>query len=302
MTLSAEVPKVGDWWHSVDCLQCGALLPIIRDPHGATNPSSFNPESPGGFGLGCQHCGYVAKYGADKVKLVQIKYALPPLRNGPFATHQGAYDQVIKVLQPVIDPGEIFEAHHYFVGYGLVLAAKVQCWPSAELFEARQSRVDHNLGYIKEEGAFRPYWGRSTNVPAEGFQSIVIGLGGFGIGVRKEGDVGTSFVDDGWPHIKGGSVPRLWTEANFGGSPPVRYKFKTRRDIKPGKYFVEFNFTYHDGKGWKSTSKRAEFHVRNFLERYAVQLGVFGSAAAAMGLAKATGLLDLVLGLFKAAM
>lgn len=215
-------------------------------------------------------------------------------RAGPFAKDQGAYEQLIKILRPQIDPGDTVEAHHYFVGYGEIQAAKVCCWPSGELFDVKNSEVEHGLGYSKAgpHGAVTPYWGKQSNRP--GFSSgIVISLAGVGVGPQQSS--GTAFVDETWPQPQGFAVPRLWTEINLGGKPPVRYVLKTKKDIKPGKYFIEFNFTYHDGKGWKTTTKKAEFHVRNFLERYAVQLGLLGSSAAVVAIAKSFGLLDYLL-------
>lgn len=57
------------------------------------------------------------------------------------------------------------------------------------------------------------------------------------------------------------------TEINAGGYPPLRLNLKTRKSVEPGKYYLEFCFSYYYGQKWKTSTRRVEFTIRSLLER-----------------------------------
>jgi len=94
----------------------------------------------------------------------------------------------------------------------------------------------------------------------------------------------TQFFD--WPqNADVDVVPTIATERKLRKA-PITYELRTQRNIKPGRYYLEFYFVYNDGKGWKTSTKKVEFTVRNFLERHAVWIGKMALFATGASIAK----------------
>jgi hypothetical protein len=198
-------------------------------------------------------------------------------RNGDFAGEPGAYEQGVRLKKPVIDKGETVEVEAFVFGYGEIKSGKISVLFSDEIFDSTKSVVYHSLGKT-DKGLF---WGAS--------KAPVIGIG-FTMGLRGVRDPNwpdehpsTMFLDAAAPTP--GTAPVISTES-FWLTAPMSLKLKTKDNIKPGKYTVEFFLTYFDGKTWKTSSKRAEFTVRNFIEKHAVKIGVMALVATGLSTIK----------------
>lgn len=76
--------------------------------------------------------------------------------------------------------------------------------------------------------------------------------------------------------------PRIFSEINRGGA-PVQLNLKTKKDVIPGTYSIDINFTYFNGKEWRVSEKQVNFKVQNFFERnegWIKWLAIIGSIVA----------------------
>ena len=74
-------------------------------------------------------------------------------RNGENAEKAGSYEQCLKVITPVIHPGDIIEIKQYFTGYGEISGAKIAFYPSSEIFDRDNSHIIN--GIKKENGKIK---------------------------------------------------------------------------------------------------------------------------------------------------
>lgn len=88
----------------------------------------------------------------------------------------------------------------------------------------------------------------------------------------------TQFFD-----VTTGDLPQIYTETKQVEA-PFKYKLNTMKDIRPGNYSLEFVFTYFNGERWVSSTKNINFKVQNFLEKYAISIGVVAGLASVSAL------------------
>lgn len=98
----------------------------------------------------------------------------PPLAQ-KFGSKPGAYDLIIRISQPIVDPGDRLRVEVYISGYGVIEAAKVAFYPSPEVFDPSKSKVKGSLKRCKD-GLWG--WGKdSTELDAIG-HVLSLGEGG----------------------------------------------------------------------------------------------------------------------------
>ncbi len=187
--------------------------------------------------------------------------------NAANANKAGSYRQLFRIGKPVIDPGETLEIEQYFSGYGIIGNSKVNFYTSDDIYDPKKSTVYHSLGDDNERGL-------AFGVAKSGFTKLGMSL-----------DLSSGIMQPGWKRktyffdIGNTLAPQISTEMQLGDSPPILYKLKTRKNIKPGNYSLEFNFTYFNGERWDCDKKNIEFKVRNFLERRSTLIGVLALIA-----------------------
>lgn len=185
-------------------------------------------------------------------------------RMGLNASDEGAYEQVIKLVNPVINPGDTLEVEQFFTGYGSITGVKLGFFPNVDVFVSEGSNMISGL-YEKssEEYAFGGHVQPFDNT------GLHINLTGSGIKMEawNEEEKPTLFCD-----VSDNETPQIMTEMKLE-NPPVKYVLKTNKKIRPGMYSLEFYFTYHNGTSWKVSTRKAEFKIRNFLERHDVLIG-----------------------------
>ena len=65
-----------------------------------------------------------------------------------------------------------------------------------------------------------------------------------------------------------------------GGKAPIEYDLTISKKAKPGPHSIQFVLTYFDGQTWKTTSKNADFTIRNVYQRYEWWIAIIGLLAA----------------------
>ncbi|EJG2254630.1 hypothetical protein OH966_002942 [Vibrio parahaemolyticus] len=198
-------------------------------------------------------------------------------RNGVNASDDGAYDQVIKLINPVINPGDVVEVEQYLTGYGNITGAKLGFYPNIDVYEADKSSISYNL---KEE---HPEFYNFGGIKHQ-FKNTGVNIGLTGLGLLKEDwaeqQQGTLFFD-----VSEAEPPQILTEMKLKQS-PFKYELKTNSKIRPGIYSLEFYFTYHDGSCWNVSMRKTEFKVRNFFERNDVVIGFIAILASVSALVR----------------
>ncbi|MDH5915066.1 hypothetical protein [Vibrio splendidus] len=74
-------------------------------------------------------------------------------RNGKYASDSGAYEMVLRMLTPVVDPGDQVIVEQLFTGYGQITSSKLTFYPSDDVFCSEESYVLQDL-YENEDGNF----------------------------------------------------------------------------------------------------------------------------------------------------
>lgn len=194
-------------------------------------------------------------------------------REKPFADANGSYEVAIRLTTPVLDPGDSLHLQLFFTGYGTISQAKLLFFPSDSVFDPKNSWIESSLKQ-NHDGSFS--WG-ATKDEFDGATPAILSFGGIQLPNWEEG---TSFLDIA--EVKNNI---LLTETACGGKAPIEMSLKTLDNIKSGKYYIEFCFTYYDGQKWRSGTKRAEFTVRSFIERNQQKITYWGLAASVIGLA-----------------
>jgi hypothetical protein len=73
------------------------------------------------------------------------------------------------------------------------------------------------------------------------------------------------------------------SEASFFiDSAPLIWKLKTKEDTKPGKYKLNFVWTYYNGNEWVVDNEEIEITVMNWYQRYDKEIQLFSYVIAAM--------------------
>lgn len=187
-------------------------------------------------------------------------------RLGKHAECTGAYEQSIKLITPVINQGDLVLAEQYFTGYGKIDSAKIAFYPSASIFDGDKSFIVNGIknqnGKLLNGASRFPF----TDV------GVAITMQGVGRSDWEDSDA-TQFFD-----VSEGDLPQIYTETKQEEA-PFKYELKTKRNIRPGTYSLEFIFTYYNGECWVTTTKNIEFKVQNFLEKYSVQIGIIAGLA-----------------------
>ena len=171
----------------------------------------------------------------------------PPLAR-EFGSKPGAYDLVIRVSQPIVDPGDNLQVEVYISGYGVIHGARMVSYPSPSVFSFSDSHVNC-VGNTSKLGP---------------------------LGARVDFD-DTAFCDVN--DARNGQRLSLegWTRQQKA---PIEYDLTINKKVKPGPHSIQFVLTYFDGQTWKTASKNAEFTIRNIYQRYEWWIAIIAFLAA----------------------
>lgn len=179
-------------------------------------------------------------------------------RLGDNADKAGSYELAFVVHNAVISPGDTVKIQQFITGYGEISLAKLMFYPPHGIFDEDKSTVHHGLRY---ENGQLTFGNQSDKIAGNPVANVLTGIL---LTHEKWGD-STLFVDSSTQAVKG-EQPIILTETIIQRA-PFEYELVTKQDIKPGKYALDFHFTYFNGSEWKAGSKKVEFQVQNWFER-----------------------------------
>lgn len=195
-------------------------------------------------------------------------------RMGAYAEKDGSYEQVVVIRNAVISPGDKIIIEQLFTGYGKIYRPKISFFPSVDVYDSATSHVRMGLGR-QEDG----HWRFGEQIIA--IESAGLNFSLTGMSDRRWDD--STFFFDVTSDID--RTPMILTETRTQYA-PVHYELTTKKKIKPGKYTLEFYFTYFNGSSWKTSGKKVDFQVQNFFERNEMAVKWIGIVGAILGFGK----------------
>lgn len=185
--------------------------------------------------------------------IVSLSYARTDMHsNSPlaqkFGTEPGAYELLIRVSKPILDPGDKVQFEVYLSGYGLVESACVYIAPSWSVFSVDDSKI------AAADTAPQPWDLLGTLVSFE-----------------------KGFIFDAQGRYQ------ISTECKTpppGSKAPINMDMKIRPDTLPGIHSVHFVLKYYNGETWNTKSTSVNFTVRNFYQRHETLVWAVGGIAA----------------------
>ena len=197
-------------------------------------------------------------------------------RAARFGTEEGAYELVPLVKRAIINPGDKIEVKLIVTGYGEVCNAKVTCYPSDQVFDLSRSKWRAGL----PTGERVTFDGPLLAFPENGITASLDGGPRYG----KWGERTVFFDTDAIDEM--GLTPPILTELFLDDHAFMELSLLTKRNIRPGQHAVLVTMVYFNGKAWKTSKVQILFQVQNFIQRYAVPLGLLGVAAATTSIAR----------------
>jgi len=171
----------------------------------------------------------------------------PPLAQ-EFGSKPGAYDLLVSVSQPIVDPGDSLDCKVFITGYGVIENAKVAAQhTSPGAFDLKRSTIRCS---------------DNDPSPANPFANFLILKNGAIFDVERY-RVSVEYLS---PH----------------GRAPWNFDLAIGKEARPGPYSIQFVLTYFDGQTWRTASKNADFTIRNFYQRHEGLIWWIGGVAAGL--------------------
>ena len=186
------------------------------------------------------------------------------LKVGINANRPGTYFLAIQNLTKTIGQGDELMFQTLFTGEGQIDHPRILLKPSEIVFEAERSIIRNNLSIVDDDSFATA--ASSNNFDPKGC-SILLQRGD----EHDEWELSTYFFDLN-PQAKAaeiaGSFPNPAATVRKLTSSPFSFALKSKKRTRPGKYTLDIQFTYFNGREWKSDSKVIQFRVLNFLGKY----------------------------------
>jgi hypothetical protein len=178
----------------------------------------------------------------------------------------GTYFLVIQNLTKFVSQGNELRFQTLFTGNGRIDHPKVLLTPSAKIFDAERSIIRNNLSIVDDD-SFETA-ASNNNFDPKGC-TILLRRGE----EHDEWELSTYFFDlNPQKRTTETAAPistnEVATDKRKLTSSPFTFALKSSRRTGPGNYTVDIQFTYFNGKEWKSDSKVVQFRVLNFFEKY----------------------------------
>ncbi len=195
-------------------------------------------------------------------------------RNALNGDHPGSYQIATRAGKSTLNPGETLHFEQYITGYGNILTAKIQAYISTDAFVMDDSFIRSSITKKEVDGGTELGWGNTVMNPTDtGFTCVLAGM------QLHESHESTMIFDvPGHP-----GTPILVCE-NKVNHAPFEYTLKTKKDIGPGEYYIDFYLTFFNGDHWITSKERVPFKVRNFFERHAKAISALAVIASASGI------------------
>ena len=197
-------------------------------------------------------------------------------RSARHAEKPGAYQIATRTARTTLNPGEALKLEQYITGYGEVSSAKILAYISTDAFEKDETYVQHSLKQTVRDGKQLFIWGGCKSHIDESGLTLTLE----GIILNGEGE--SHFAFD---NVLGSGEPSLACEKKHTNA-PFEYVLKTKADLSPGDYYIDFYFTYFNGEKWTTTKERIPFKIRNFFERHSKSISWLAIVASTLGIIK----------------
>jgi hypothetical protein len=178
----------------------------------------------------------------------------------------GTYFLAIQNLTKSVSQGKELRFQALFTGEGRIDYPKILLTPSSTIFDAERSIIRNNLSIVDDD-SFETA-ASNNNFDPKGC-TILLSRGQ----EHDEWELSTYFFDLN-PQKKATetaapiSTNEVATDKRKLTSSPFTFALKSRKRTRPGNYTIDIQFTYFNGKEWKSDSKVIQFRVLNFFEKY----------------------------------
>lgn len=185
-------------------------------------------------------------------------------RVGINADNPGTYFLAIQNLTKTISKGKELRFQALFTGGGHIDHPKILLTPSEIVFEAERSIIRNNLSIVDDD-SFETA-ASNNNFDPKGC-SILLQRGH----EHDEWELSTYFFDLNPPRKIGeiaGSISTPVAPDRKLTSSPFTFELKSNKRTRPGRYTLDIQFTYFNGREWKSDSKVVQFRVLNFFGKY----------------------------------
>jgi len=185
----------------------------------------------------------------------------------------GYYDISVSQDKSELDPGESLKISLFFTGYGQINMSKIAVHSSRLDFFDTSSYV---MSDLKIEGN-EMTWGAVKHNFGNGLW--IINMGGIESRTEDSSYYLGSYVDvDSHPSDLAIMTESMWQNA------PITLYIKLKKNLEPGNYYINFYYTYYNGKTWAGSSRVVQVKVNNFIERHAVALTIVTVVIALLGL------------------
>jgi len=180
-----------------------------------------------------------------------------PSSGKDFASNPGSYNLVIRIFKPIVDPGEKIRIEIYISGYGIIGPSKLAFYLSPHVFDLNNSVVEHGIQKIDDKIGFG---GQFEKLDPLG--SVVSLDAMFG---TKEGERKTLYSD---VNPSDNKSMQIFSETKHPkGTSPLFFDLTIRRDARPGPQSIQFLLTYFNGGRWETSSRSAQFTIRNVYQK-----------------------------------
>ncbi len=166
--------------------------------------------------------------------------------NGQKQFKPGSYELIIRISNPIIDPGNKLQIEVYVTGYGKIESPKVAVYPSWNVFLHEKSLLSV---------------GDSPAKPIDDAGGVII--------LNEESFSNTN------------NRYQILTECRTPGlKAPINLDMAIVRHARPGMHTMNFVLTYFDGEKWNTKYSSVHFTVRNFYQRHETFVWIIGAFAA----------------------
>jgi len=219
-------------------------------------------------------------------------------RRAMYSAAQGAYSLVVRADRPVAYRGDVINLQLFISGYGKIFSPKLYIVMPKGFHDLEQSHLHY--GFDKDtDGLYR--FGVKKMPLVEVTTVILGGIKNSTWPIDEEWDgQHTLMFDARTPDPPGLPDPIVLTEQMTMDRPPVRMEIKLnslrfwqstpmkslnafKNRLRPGKYAVQFVFSYYNGNEWVSQPLVHELELHSWFKRrelltWSITLGVAVSA------------------------
>jgi len=174
------------------------------------------------------------------------------------ALKTGSYNLLLRISNPIVDPGEELYIDVYISGYGLIKFSKLSFLLSPNVFDSSNSLICSGFKAYKNEIGFCGQWNKIDEI-------------GSAIELTAAKKIKNGWLTlyspypEGSLHIISETSQQLPTDKQAYA--PVNLRMKIHKKARPGPQSIQFVFVYYNGESWVSSVETAQFTVRDFYQR-----------------------------------